>query len=1062
MSQQPGAYSVRSIFYQHGHRVARRPFLTLTLGTLTAGLLSLPTFDVSVLLQQHSWDTYTPPPGRPADPPPPRWATGEPAQRLRVLEIVVQGAFANALRWDAFRQAGFAIPAAINDFVWRVNGTEYGLGSFCRHRPDGGCDVFSVGSFWGNNQTAFELQAARDDFELPGLPGALGAHIGAASHDELQRIALLQRLRGFSGPGLHMLHARGMLVVLALSTGVDASRLALEEQFFARMLESLGASAAESADVTYVRPCRHTPGDDDDGYVLVIVYILVFFYIYLTVGSVESVKSKFGLGLAAVVIVSVSMLMAIGICKYLGLVTTLVAKEVVPFLVVATGLDNMALVTKSVASTSWDVPIRFRIAQGLGRAGPQLAKSMLTMEGLLMVGAYSRIPALQQFCIVGSVGVLTDFFLEITIFASVLSLDLRRLGQFELTELTRASQVAKPPAASIEDDFPTASMPWNNLLALLVMMSTAILALLSGGGEPRLDSFGWAERGLVYNEEHADWGFVVVNSASAVVTLPVPLDDGGNDDSLFWRMYLGEFPLWIPKPLRSNQAMLGCMVAGALLSSALYTLISYLRWQVFGERVWKGVDAVEAFGVVQSFDVRTFSGHRQDIECLTLVREPESAESEGMLLVSACLGGQIRLWSTRSQRCLQVYECSQAHSAPWSLAAWRNLVAVGFGDGRVEVIDCTGQYSVVLPAAGPPPGESRTTYDGGGVTVLAFCGNDLFSASSTGVVQRWSLSMAVADPAAASVQRDEAQNQPLDALDRGVVKLRRSSSFEFRDGSGCPTCDSHGDLAAYFGRGAQGASDLRSAGRPAVRPKRGSFSGESFTGGAEGCATSLALSRTHTEICHRAGVHAMVVTAKLVITASADRLVKVLDKELLCRFTLYGHEKEVTALDIAGDTDLVSGSADCTARVWDVTHGVCRYTLKGHTDAVLCVKINAVHVVTNAEDDTIRVWLLKTGACTRVLQNCGPMDMLLHPSSVLVTASEGALSVWDLLGRGELLRSIPLIDDETVPLGMRTSAGSSVTNHLELAPDQNTVVCDVGRNLALVELPFPRATSKIL
>lgn len=85
---------------------------------------------------------------------------------------------------------------------------------------------------------------------------------------------------------------------------------------------------------------------------LVIAYILVFLYIYFVVGKFELVKSNFGLGVAAVIIVFGSMAMAvllcasitglplclqIGICKFFGLVTTLAAVEVVPFLVVAIG-----------------------------------------------------------------------------------------------------------------------------------------------------------------------------------------------------------------------------------------------------------------------------------------------------------------------------------------------------------------------------------------------------------------------------------------------------------------------------------------------------------------------------------------------------------------------------------------------------------------------------------------------------------------------------------------------------------------------------------------------------
>jgi hypothetical protein len=75
------------------------------------------------------------------------------------------------------------------------------------------------------------------------------------------------------------------------------------------------------------------------------------------------------------------------------------------------------------------------------------------------------------------------------------------------------------------------------------------------------------------------------------------------------------------------------------------------------------------------------------------------------------------------------------------------------------------------------------------------------------------------------------------------------------------------------------------------------------------------------------------------------------------------------------------------------------------------------------------------------------MDLIVHPSSIMVTASEGTLMAWDLLANSEMLRSIPLTDD-VVPVGMSTgllpsSAGSRITTRLTI--DGNTVFCDLGR-----------------
>ena len=81
------------------------------------------------------------------------------------------------------------------------------------------------------------------------------------------------------------------------------------------------------------------------------------------------------------------------------------------------------------------MPVRFRVAEGLGRAGPQLAKSMLQLEAVLIIGAHSHIPPLQEFCLIACVAVLSDFFLELMLYVAVLSIDLRRIGLSDLNSM---------------------------------------------------------------------------------------------------------------------------------------------------------------------------------------------------------------------------------------------------------------------------------------------------------------------------------------------------------------------------------------------------------------------------------------------------------------------------------------------------------------------------------------------------------------------------------------------------------------------------------------------------
>ena len=45
---------------------------------------------------------------------------------------------------------------------------------------------------------------------------------------------------------------------------------------------------------------------------------------------------------------------------------------------------------------------------------------------------------------------------------------------------------------------------------------------------------------------------------------------------------------------------------------------------------------------------------------------------------------------------------------------------------------------------------------------------------------------------------------------------------------------------------------------------------------------------------------------------------------------LEGHDHAVRALGARGRT-LVSGSYDCTVRIWDIITGACKWVLVGHT-----------------------------------------------------------------------------------------------------------------------------------
>ncbi|KAJ3223277.1 hypothetical protein HK099_001318 [Clydaea vesicula] len=184
--------------------------------------------------------------------------------------------------------------------------------------------------------------------------------------------------------------------------------------------------------------------------ILLVSYILVFVYISLVMSKVDLVKSKFGLGLTAVVMIFSSLFMSVGLWELLGINSMLVPWEVLPFLVIAIGVENILVLTNSVVSTSLDLPVKERV--GLG--GEMF---------ILLMGSLINIRALQEFCLFAAVSIVIDYFLQITFFISVLSIDIRRLELFELHKLSRAQNQNYSASKVKENYYENKHKNWKNL-----------------------------------------------------------------------------------------------------------------------------------------------------------------------------------------------------------------------------------------------------------------------------------------------------------------------------------------------------------------------------------------------------------------------------------------------------------------------------------------------------------------------------------------------------------------------------------------------------------------------
>lgn len=165
-------------------------------------------------------------------------------------------------------------------------------------------------------------------------------------------------------------------------------------------------------------------------------FILLFVYVYFSVRKIDVIRSRFVLALSAVITVLSSLMMSLGVCFFFGLTISLQSKGVFQYLVILVGLENVLVITKSVVSTDDTFDVKIRVAQALSKEGWTISKTLLTEITILTIGLATFVPVIQEFCIFAIVGLISDFFLQMMLFSTVVALDIKRV---EFSNLSKHS-----------------------------------------------------------------------------------------------------------------------------------------------------------------------------------------------------------------------------------------------------------------------------------------------------------------------------------------------------------------------------------------------------------------------------------------------------------------------------------------------------------------------------------------------------------------------------------------------------------------------------------------------
>lgn len=217
---------------------------------------------------------------------------------------------------------------------------------------------------------------------------------------------------------------------------------------------------------------------------VVLSYILMFLYISISMGEFPSLMfSRVLLAFGGIMVVVLSFLTSISLVSLFGIKLSLISAEVVPFLVLAIGVDNMFIITgakdrKKIGN------INELMGSTLKEVGPSITTAAFSEFLAFIVGFLTKIPALQSFCLAAAFAVLIDYFLIMTIFLGLVTLDEMRVRdrRYDIIPIKSSDVDSKPKRRKFFHKF--LSGPYYNFLMktpvkITILVVYIVLIILS-------------------------------------------------------------------------------------------------------------------------------------------------------------------------------------------------------------------------------------------------------------------------------------------------------------------------------------------------------------------------------------------------------------------------------------------------------------------------------------------------------------------------------------------------------------------------------------------------------
>lgn len=166
---------------------------------------------------------------------------------------------------------------------------------------------------------------------------------------------------------------------------------------------------------------------------VVVSYLIMFVYILIALGENDRgallLNTKCTIGFAGILVVILSVVCSLGVFFYFNVPCTLIIVEVIPFLVLAVGIDNLFILVQTYYRDQRlpNEDVNQQIGRVCGEIFPSMLLSSTSMCCCFLIGSYTPMPAVQKFALYACVALFINFLLQSSLFLAIFSLDVRRV-----------------------------------------------------------------------------------------------------------------------------------------------------------------------------------------------------------------------------------------------------------------------------------------------------------------------------------------------------------------------------------------------------------------------------------------------------------------------------------------------------------------------------------------------------------------------------------------------------------------------------------------------------------